>query len=75
MLRRAGFTLVEVAVVLLILSVAFAVILPSLPRLTGSEKTTALRLLALQIRAVHEDAAFKKKAWLSSTISARTATS
>lgn len=62
--RRAGFTLVELAVVLLILSLAVAVILPSLPRLSGSQKTTAVRHLAMKIRATHEEAAFKKKAWL-----------
>jgi prepilin-type N-terminal cleavage/methylation domain-containing protein len=59
---KAGFTLVELAVVLLILAVATAILLPTLPRLTGSERTTAVRRLALQIRETHEEASFKKKA-------------
>lgn len=59
--RQAGFTLVELAVVLLILSVALAILLPRLPRLTGTERTAAVRRLALTLRAVHEEAAVKKK--------------
>jgi prepilin-type N-terminal cleavage/methylation domain-containing protein len=57
-----GFTLVELAVVLLILSVTFAVLLPRLPRLTGAENATAVRRLAQVVQATHEESAVKKKA-------------
>lgn len=57
-----GFTLIELAVVLAILSIAVAVLLPHLPRLTGSEQTSALRRLILTAQASHEEAAVKKKA-------------
>ena len=67
-----GFTLVELAVVLLILSVTFAILLPRLPRLTGAEKTSAVRRLAQVAQATHEEAAVKKKAWPSGTISPTT---
>ena len=69
---QAGFTLVELAVVLFILAVAAAILLPRLPRLTGTERTTAVRRLALALEATHEEAAVKKKAWRSSTISLTT---
>jgi prepilin-type N-terminal cleavage/methylation domain-containing protein len=57
-----GFTLVELAVVLLILSVTFAILLPRLPRLTGTENTSAVRRLAQVAQAAHEESAVKKKA-------------
>lgn len=57
-----GFTLVELAVVLLILSLTVAILLPRLPKLTGTEKTAALRRLVLTVQATHEEAAVKKKA-------------
>lgn len=57
-----GFTLVELAVVLLILSVTIAILLPRLPRLTGTEQSSALRRLVLTAEASHEEAAVKKKA-------------
>lgn len=70
----AGFTLMELAVVLAILAVAAAILLPRLPRLTGTERTTAIRRLALTLEGHHEEAAIKKKAWRSSTTSRRTPT-
>lgn len=60
--RSEGFTLVELAVVLLILSMAVAILMPRLPRLTGTERKTAVRRLALALEAGHEEAAIKKKA-------------
>jgi len=60
--RSPGFTLVELAVVLAVLSVAVAILLPRLPRLTGTEQTSALRRLILTAQASHEEAAVKKKA-------------
>lgn len=60
--RSSGFTLVELAVVLLILSVVIAILLPRLPRLTGTEQASALRRLILTAQASHEEAAVKKKA-------------
>ncbi|MDW7709274.1 MAG: type II secretion system protein [Deferrisomatales bacterium] len=59
---RRGFTLVELAVVLLILAVALSVLLPRLPRLGEGQKNQALRRLAATAQALHEEAAFKKKA-------------
>lgn len=61
---RAGFTLVELAVVLVILTVATALLLPRLPRVSGTEKTTAIRKLAIALEETHAEAAFKKKASL-----------
>jgi len=61
-----GFTLIELVVVVLILSVSFALVLPKLPNVTGSEKRTELRRIALGAQSLHEHAAFKKKALLSS---------
>lgn len=63
-----GFTLIELVVVVLILSVAFALVLPRLPNVTGAEKRTELRRLALSAQSLHEHAAFKKKALRSSMI-------
>ncbi|MBI5441329.1 MAG: type II secretion system protein [Deltaproteobacteria bacterium] len=60
--RSRGFTLIELAVVLLILSVAVAVLLPTLPRLTGRERVTAVRKLCLAVQETRDEAVFKKKA-------------
>ncbi len=57
-----GFSLIELAVVLLILSLVVAILLPSLPRLTGSDRTAAMRKLCLAVQENHEEAIFKKKA-------------
>ncbi len=62
--QRAGFTLIEVAVVLFILVVAFSILLPRLPRTADSRNREALRRLAASVQALHEEATFKKKAWL-----------
>lgn len=59
-----GFSLLELTVVLFILSVALAVLMPRLPGLSESRRNSALRRLAGMAQALHEDAAFKKKAWL-----------
>jgi prepilin-type N-terminal cleavage/methylation domain-containing protein len=61
---RRGFSLLELTVVLFILSIALAVLLPRLPGLSESRKNAALRRLAGMAQALHEEAAFKKKAWL-----------
>jgi prepilin-type N-terminal cleavage/methylation domain-containing protein len=60
--RNRAFTLVELAVTLVILSVAAAILLPSLPRLTGSEQKGAMRSLAFAIQENRDEAVFKKKA-------------
>jgi len=62
--RRAGFSLVELAVVLLILSVTAAILFPRLPGVAQSRKNAALRKLAASVQALYEEATFKKKAWL-----------
>lgn len=59
---RAGFTLIEVTVVLLILAIAVSILLPRLPRTADSQNREALRRLAASVQALHEDATFKKKA-------------
>ncbi len=59
---RAGFTLMELALVVAILAVATAILLPRLPRLAGTERTTAVRRLALILESVHDEASLKKKA-------------
>jgi len=59
---RAGFTLLELLVVILLLGIALSVVLPRLPRLTGAERSAALRRLAFANQVLHEHAAFKKKA-------------
>ncbi len=64
-----GFTLVELAVVLLILSVLAAILFPTLPRVTGSERTTAMRRLVLTVQETREQAVFKKKLSASSMTS------
>ena len=64
---RSGFTLLEIAVVLAILSFAFMVLLPRLPGLSESRKNSALRRLAHSVQATYEDALFKKKASPSTT--------
>ena len=61
---RAGFTLIELAVVLFILTAAFAILLPRLPGLDTGRKNSALRRLSASVQALHEEALFKKKAWL-----------
>ncbi len=58
-----GFTLVELAVVLLVLSVIAAVLLPRLPRTSQARAREAMRRLAASVQALHEEATFKKKAW------------
>jgi prepilin-type N-terminal cleavage/methylation domain-containing protein len=63
-LSRRGFTLVELAVVLFILAVSLSILLPRLPGLSQGRKNAALRQLAAVAQALHEEAAFKKKAWL-----------
>ncbi len=60
--RNHGFTLLELVVVILILSVAFSLVLPRLPSLTGADKRKAIRKLAFSAQSLHEHAAFKKKA-------------
>jgi general secretion pathway protein H len=61
---RSGFTLVELVVVLFILSLAIYILLPRLPGVSQSRKNAALRRLAADIQATHEQALFKKKALL-----------
>ncbi|GAB4277156.1 MAG: hypothetical protein Kow0092_32950 [Deferrisomatales bacterium] len=63
----SGFTLVELAVVVFLLSVTFLILLPRLPDLSESRKNAAFRRLTACIQANFEDALFKKKAWRSST--------
>ncbi len=58
---RAGFSLVELAVVLFILSVAISILLPRLPGLERSRRDAALRRLSGAVQALHEEALFKKK--------------
>lgn len=58
----AGFTLIELAVVLVILSVAFSLLLPRLPSANRARTDAALRRLAFAVQALHEEATFKKKA-------------
>ncbi len=60
---RSGFTLIELAVVLFILSVLVAILLPRLPRTSDSRNREALRRLAASVQALYEEATFKKKAW------------
>lgn len=60
--RSAGFTLMELVLVVAILAMVTAILLPRLPRLTGTERTTAVRRLALILESVHDEAALKKKA-------------
>ena len=59
--RRAGFTLLELVLVIVILAVAASLVLPRLPRMASSERNEALRKLAYATQALHEHAAFKKK--------------
>ena len=59
---RAGFSLVELAVVLSILSVAVSTLLPRLPGLERSRRDAGLRRLSGAVQALHEEALFKKKA-------------
>ena len=59
---RAGFTLIELAVVLFILSLAVAFLLPRLPGLDTGRKNAALRRLSASVQRLHEEALFKKKA-------------
>ncbi len=61
---RSGFTLLELAVVVFILSVAVAILLPRLPGVAQSRKNAALRRLAGTAQELYEEAAFKKKASL-----------
>jgi prepilin-type N-terminal cleavage/methylation domain-containing protein len=61
---RAGFTLIELAVVLLILSVAVTILLPHLPGVTQGRKDRALRRIVESVQVLYEEAAFKKKVWL-----------
>jgi len=51
-------------VVLFILAVSLSILLPRLPGLSQGRKNAALRQLAAVAQALHEEAAFKKKAWL-----------
>ena len=60
--RREGFTLLELIIVLLILSVATTVVWTRLPRTSAAERSEGLLRLALANEALHEHAAFKKKA-------------
>jgi prepilin-type N-terminal cleavage/methylation domain-containing protein len=60
--RCDGFSLVELAVVLFVLSVAVAILLPRLPGLEGGRRDAALRRLSGAVQALHEEALFKKKA-------------
>lgn len=58
-----GFTLIELAVVVFLLSLLTAVLLPRLPRPAGLRANEALRRLAGAVQTLHEESAFKKKAW------------
>ena len=60
--RNRGFTLLELVIVLVIISVAVGVVWPRLPRLATAERGEALRRLAASSQALFEHAAFKKKA-------------
>ncbi|MDF1553697.1 MAG: prepilin-type N-terminal cleavage/methylation domain-containing protein [Deferrisomatales bacterium] len=59
---RAGFSLVELAVVLFVVSVAISILLPRLPGLESSRRDAALRRISGAVQALHEEALFKKKA-------------
>ncbi len=59
---RRGFTLLELAVVLAIVAVTFAILFPRLPGVQESRTDAALRRLAGAVQVLHEEAAFKKKA-------------
>jgi prepilin-type N-terminal cleavage/methylation domain-containing protein len=60
--RRSGFTLIELILVILIISVVTSIALPRLPDFTGARKKQSLRNLAYGIQSLHEHASFKKKA-------------
>jgi prepilin-type N-terminal cleavage/methylation domain-containing protein len=59
---RSGFTLIELILVILIISVVTSIALPRLPDFTGARKNQALRSLAYGVQSLHEYASFKKKA-------------
>lgn len=56
-----GFTLIELVIVLLILSLASAIVLPRLPNLTKNQRNAAIRKLAGAPKVLFEEALFKKK--------------
>jgi general secretion pathway protein H len=58
---RAGFTLVELAVVLLILTLAISIILPRLPGPSEARQKEALRRLAGSVAATYEEALYQKR--------------
>ncbi len=59
--NRGGFTLLELIVVIAIISVAFSIIWPRLPRMASVERSETLRKLAGSAQVMFEHAAFKKK--------------
>ena len=58
---RSGFTLIELAVVLFILSAVVSILLPRLPGLDTGRRNASLRRLSACVQALHEQALFQKR--------------
>lgn len=56
-MNRRGFTLIEIAVVLVIIGMAMALVLPRLPSSSSDDLKTSARMLAATIRYMQERAA------------------